>query len=109
MVTPKNDRTRKGITCPSTDRARLILLTDVLEHVSDDFALFSELLTRCFAGERHRLVRMAQGAPITPYRQGVSLIALLQRGEGVVAPRQKPDFVAEDAFDPTAERALASV
>jgi SAM-dependent methyltransferase len=35
---------------PVMQRARLILLTDVLEHVSDDFALFSELLAAAEPG-----------------------------------------------------------
>jgi SAM-dependent methyltransferase len=183
-------------------RARLILLTDVLEHVADDFALFSELLaaaqpgtyflltvpadlslwsehdqsfghyrrydmqrfeqiwqglsvtplfashynsrlysavklvrrwnryrgraageagtdfvlpnrvvnailTRCFAGERHRLVRLANGQRIAPFRSGVSLIALLQRADGPVAPRQKPLDVPLDRYNPAAELVTA--
>ena len=32
------------------ERARLVLVTDVLEHVSDDFALFSELLAAARPG-----------------------------------------------------------
>jgi SAM-dependent methyltransferase len=188
---------------PIMDRARMVLLTDVLEHVSDDFSLFSELLaaarpgtfflvtvpadlalwsehdkafghyrrydrerfeqiwrglpvaqrfvshfnsrlypvvktirgwnrwrgrtggvagtdfslpgplsnfllTRCFGGERHRLVRLAQGEVVTPYRTGVSLIALLQREAGSVEPRSKPEDVACDYFDPAAELVTAS-
>jgi SAM-dependent methyltransferase len=184
------------------DRARLILLTDVLEHVADDFALFSELLaaarpgayflvtvpadpllwsehdrsfghyrrydmqrfeqiwhglavtpvfasyfnsrlygvvktirrynrwrgrtggaagtdfvlpgpltnhllSRFFAGERHRLARMAQGEPLAPYRVGVSLIALLRREVGPVERRLKPLNLAGDDYDPAAELVTA--
>jgi trans-aconitate methyltransferase len=184
------------------DRARLVLLTDVLEHVPDDFALFSELLAaarpgtyflltvpadltlwsehdqsfghyrrydmerfeqiwqglavkplfashynsrlypavklvrtwnrfrgrasgaagtdfvlpnrivnsllvNCFAGERRRLVRLAKGEPLMPFRSGVSLIALLQREAGPVTPRQKPLDVPLDRYNPAAELVTA--
>jgi SAM-dependent methyltransferase len=184
------------------DRARLVLLTDVLEHVPDDFALFSELLAaaqpgtyflltvpadlslwsehdrsfghyrrydmqrfeqiwqglavkplfashynsrlypavklvrrwnrfrgraagaagtdfvlpnrivnsllaNCFAGERHRLVRLVKGERSAPFRSGVSLIALLQREAGPVAPRQKPLDVPLDHYNPAAELVTA--
>jgi SAM-dependent methyltransferase len=184
------------------DRARLVLLTDVLEHVPDDFALFSELLAAarpgtyflitvpadltlwsehdqsfghyrrydmqrfqriwqglavkpllaspynsrlypavklvrswnrfrgharglagtdfvlpnrfvnsmlatCFAGERHRLVRLAKGERLAPFSSGVSLIALLQRDAGPVAPRQKPLDAPLDRYDPAAELVTA--
>jgi trans-aconitate methyltransferase len=70
-------------------------------------SLSNRLLTRCFAGERHRLARMAQGEPVTPYRRGVSLIALLRREEGRIVPRQKPGFVGRDVHDPAAELVTA--
>jgi SAM-dependent methyltransferase len=184
------------------ERARLILLTDVLEHVADDFALFSELLaaaspgtyflmtvpadpqlwtdhdkafghyrrydakrfqqvwqglavrpiftsyfnsrlygivksvrqvsrwrghaggaagtdfvlpsrpvnyllSRCFAGERHKLARMAGGEDLTPYRRGVSLITLLRRADGHVERRTKPLDLGGDLHDPAAELVTA--
>jgi SAM-dependent methyltransferase len=183
---------------PIIDRARLILLSDVLEHVADDFALFSELLAaaplgtyflitvpadrslwsehdrafghyrrydgarlaeiwqglsvrpvfvshfnarlypmvklvrswnrlrrtsageagtdfrmprpfvnrvleRTFRGEGFRLARLARGDSISPYRRGVSLMALVQREAGLIKPRRKPSHVAADSFDPTGE------
>ncbi len=183
---------------PAIERARMILLTDVLEHVADDFELFSSLLaaapigtyflitvpaelslwsehdrafghyrrydverfrriwrgysvserfvspfnsrlypvvkairtynhwrgrvggmagtdfrlpaplanyalTRCFAGERHRLARMAIGEPLRPRHHGVSLMALLRREAGPAAARSKPGDVASDHYDPAAE------
>jgi SAM-dependent methyltransferase len=66
-------------------------------------------LTRCFAGERHRLARLAQGEPLAPYRFGVSLMALLQREEGLIEPRHKPPYVAGDYHDPAAELVTADV
>jgi SAM-dependent methyltransferase len=184
------------------DRARLILLTDVLEHVADDFAMFSELLaaaqpgtyflltvpadpalwsdhdrafghyrrydaprfeqiwqglaveqifvshfnsrlyplvksiryvnrwrgrtggqagtdfvlpnplandflTRCFAGEQRRLVRLAQGQPASPYHSGVSLMALVRRESGPIARRVRPSNVTADDFDPAADLVTA--
>ena len=65
------------------------------------------ILTRCFAGERHRLVRLANGQRIAPFRSGVSLIALLQRADGPVAPRQKPLDVPLDRYNPAAELVTA--
>jgi SAM-dependent methyltransferase len=186
------------------DRARLVLLSDVLEHVADDFALFSELLaavrpgtymlvtvpaelalwsehdesfghyrrydtqrleavwqdlpvrpvfvsyfnarlypivkairrwnrlrghsggqagtdfrlpsrwvntalTRTFAGERHRLTRLAQRETVKPYSRGVSLMALIERTEGPISLRTKPESVAADYFDPAAELAAAAL
>lgn len=182
------------------ERTRLVLLTDVLEHVPDDFALFSELLAatqpgayflvtvpadlslwsehdeafghyrrydadrfaaiwnglpvrpvfvshfntrlypvvkairswnrlrgkstgeagtdfrmpspkinralaQVFAGESERLVRMAGGQVDSPYRRGVSLMALLKREAGPVEVRHKPANVVADYFDPAAQLA----
>src|SRR5690606_5818729 len=76
-----------------------------------DFTLPSRpvnhLLEQCFAGERKRLVRMALGEPLRPYARGVSLMALLQRQEGVVLPRSKPDSLPADQHDPMAALATA--
>jgi SAM-dependent methyltransferase len=182
------------------DRTRLVLLTDVLEHVPDDFSLFSELLaathpgtfflvtvpadlslwsehdeafghyrrydadrlqsiwqglpvrplfvsyfntrlyplvkairswnrlrgkslgeagtdfnmpaapvnralSRVFAGESERLVRMAAGEVAAPYRRGVSLMALVERTAGPVEVRRKPQHILADHFDPVAQLA----
>ena len=65
--------------------------------------LANRLLTACFAGERHRLVRLARGEHVARYRRGVSLIARLQRTALPVEPRSKPQGVASDYFDPVAD------
>ena len=67
------------------------------------------LLARCFAGERHKLVRLAQGKSAAPYRRGVSLKALVERGGGPLEPRKKPPGVPGDYYDPSAELVTASV
>jgi len=59
-------------------------------------------LTRCFAGERHRLANLARGESHRPYRRGVSLMALVRREAGPIEPRSKPSCVAADFFDPAA-------
>ena len=69
--------------------------------------IVNSLLANCFAGERHRLVRMANGERLAPFQSGVSLIALLQRGAGPVAPRQKPLNVPLDHYNPAAELVTA--
>jgi SAM-dependent methyltransferase len=69
--------------------------------------LGNKALTRCFAGERHRLARLAQGELLKPYSFGVSLMALVQRQEGTIEPRRKPRFVAGDQHDPAAEPVTA--
>ena len=62
----------------------------------------NRLLARTFAGEKRRLARLAGGQPTTPYRRGVSLMALLRREPGTIRPRGKPDEVSADLFDPAA-------
>lgn len=62
----------------------------------------NDLLTRCFAGEQKRLLRLARGETARPYRHGVSLIALLQREGASIVPRAKPDGVAADLYAPAA-------
>ncbi len=69
--------------------------------------LSNYLLTRCFAGERHKLVRMAHGQKLSTYRSGVSLMALLRRGPGHVETRRKPCDVMSDLYDPAAELVTA--
>jgi hypothetical protein len=66
-------------------------------------------LRQCFAGERRRLVQLARGQTATPYRRGVSLMALLERRPGAVEPRSKPSGVAADYFDPMAELQAAEL
>ena len=58
------------------------------------------LLTRLFAGERHRLLNLLSGSSTHGYRAGVSLVAVLQRREGPVEIQGKPADVAADYFDP---------
>ncbi len=69
--------------------------------------MVNSLLTNCFAGERHRLVRLAKGERVAPFSSGVSLIALLQREAGPVAARQKPLDAPLDHYDPAAELVTA--
>ncbi|MGD9722301.1 MAG: class I SAM-dependent methyltransferase [Pirellulales bacterium] len=57
-------------------------------------------LRRCFAGEGRRLAALARGRSRRPYRHGVSLMALVERGEGLIEPRRRPDFVAHDIYGP---------
>lgn len=71
--------------------------------------LTNGLLTRCFAGEQKRLTRLARGEAVRPYRQGVSLIALLQREGAPIEPRHKPEDVAADCYDPSADLVTAGV
>ena len=54
-----------------------------------------------FAGESRRLCRKLHGRGAA-YRQGVSLIALLERECGSIQVRGKPATVAIDYFDPAA-------
>ena len=76
-----------------------------------DFAmpnrLVNGLLAGCFAGERRRLVALANGTGRAPYPFGVSLIAMLQRLAGPVEPRSKPVDLALDYYDPSAELVTA--
>jgi len=70
--------------------------------------LSNYLLTRTFSGERRKLAALARGQARRPYRRGVSLMALLQRGNGAIDPRRRPSFVAADTIDPTLQPAGAS-
>ena len=71
--------------------------------------LANTLLTQTFAGERHRLVKLAEGRAVSPYRRGVSLMALIERQVGRLEPRPKPQDVAKDYHDPAAELVTAEV
>jgi hypothetical protein len=66
-------------------------------------------LAHCFAGERHKLVRLALGESTVPYRRGVSLIALVQREGGPIEPRDRPLDVAGDYYDPAAQLVTADL
>jgi hypothetical protein len=66
-------------------------------------------LTRLFAGEAKRLVNIVRGRKQTGYRRGVSLIALLERGDGLIEPRPKPANLPADPWQPGAESPRLSV
>ena len=66
-------------------------------------------LTHCFAGERHKLVRLALGESTVPYRHGVSLIALVQREGGPIEPRDKPLDLPGDYYYPAAQLVTAGL
>ncbi len=76
-----------------------------------DFALpgrlTNDLLARCFAGERHRLARLAAGGHGRPYHAGVSLMALLRREPGPIERRAKPADMPADVYDPASELVTA--
>jgi hypothetical protein len=69
-----------------------------------DFSLpaawLNRALTRVFAGERRRLARMIRDPSHRGYRRGVSLVAILERVPGEIAPRSKPAGAMADQFDP---------
>jgi SAM-dependent methyltransferase len=71
--------------------------------------LVNDVLTRCFAGEQSRLVRLAQETSRRSYGRGVSLMALLVRQRGPIEPRHKPADLASDAYNPAAELVTATV
>jgi SAM-dependent methyltransferase len=54
----------------------------------------NRLLTRVFAGESGVLLDQLAGG--RGYSRGVSLLAVLQRGEGVITPRQRPPDAPAD-------------
>lgn len=56
----------------------------------------NRFFTKIFGGESRRLLSVLEGRG-TPYRYGVSVLALLQRGEGGMVPRRRPEGVAVDA------------
>ena len=78
-----------------------------------DFALpiapANYLLTRYFAGERRRLSAMARGERRRAYPRGVSLMALVQRSEGAVESRHRPEHVARDLYDPLEQHLAGSL
>ncbi|MEX0866599.1 MAG: class I SAM-dependent methyltransferase [Pirellulales bacterium] len=67
------------------------------------------MLERIFAGEARRLGRQLEDRKAVPYRQGVSLIAVLRRTTGSIEPFVKPADIASDYFDPIAGELIAAV
>lgn len=63
-------------------------------------APLNRLLHRSFAGEEKRLLRALGRNGRSGYRRGVSLLSVLRREAGEIAPRQKPPDVAPDYYDP---------
>jgi SAM-dependent methyltransferase len=66
--------------------------------------LANRILTRVFAGERTRLRRLLMGKGQRGYATGVSLIAVVRRGEKSIPLVRKPDDVPADHYDPLAQR-----
>jgi SAM-dependent methyltransferase len=58
------------------------------------------LLETLFAGERHALIDVLRGHRDDGYTGGVSLMAVLQRGEGEISHGLRPADVAADPYDP---------
>lgn len=63
-------------------------------------APLNRFLRRTFAGEAARLLAVANGGARRPYPTGLSLMALLRRGEGPVEPRSRPAAVPADRHGP---------
>jgi SAM-dependent methyltransferase len=60
------------------------------------FSLLNQFFAKTFAGESKRLLAVLQGRG-TPYRYGVSVMALLRRTEGNIVPRAWPEGFPKDA------------
>ena len=69
-------------------------------------AALNAVLQTIFAGESRKLVSALHSGKRLPYRQGVSIVAVLRRGEGDVAPRTRPADVTPDYYDPVGKRYL---
>ena len=71
----------------------------------DDFAVgpavINGSLRRIFGGESGRLLRRLDRGGPPAYRRGVSLVAVLRRDAGELAPRVRPLEVPADLHDPT--------
>jgi SAM-dependent methyltransferase len=59
------------------------------------------LLARTFAGESDRLLALARDGSGRPYRTGLSLMALLERGDGPIQARSRPSHVPPDRHIPS--------
>ena len=78
-------------------------------HESDlkiPLAPLNAMLHTTFAGESRKLSKALRRGDAMPYRQGVSLIAILRRGKGKIVPRTRPDDAAPDFFDPVSKKYL---
>lgn len=58
--------------------------------------IINSLLRAVFAGERRRLLKMWRHPESPGYRTGVSVMAVLRRGEGKIELRSRPSFVGAD-------------
>ena len=61
-----------------------------------------------FAGESRKLARALRHDIPMPYKQGVSLLAVLRRGADEIAPRSRPEDAARDYFNPVSKQYLNS-
>lgn len=62
-------------------------------------APINNMLANLFSGESRRIVECVKGNS-RGYRRGVSLLAVLRREQGILAPRSRPDDVEPDIYDP---------
>ena len=78
-------------------------------HQSDlkiPLAPLNAMLHRIFAGESRKLVRGLRGQQEMPYANGVSLIAILERGSREIVPRTRPAAADRDYYDPVTKTYL---
>jgi hypothetical protein len=61
---------------------------------------FNRILGAVFASERVRIVRALRQGQGPIFRRGVSLLAVLERSPGAVAPRVRPEDEAPDSHQP---------
>ncbi len=80
-------------------------------HAGTDFRVppppLNQLLRWTMTRESRRLLRLVRGERATPFRSGVSLMALVRREPGACVVRGKPAGTAADYFDPQGQRASA--
>ncbi len=67
----------------------------------------NQILRSVFAGERKRILRTLDGSSAATRMRGVSLMAVLRRGAGVIDVQTKPE-AATDFFDPVAGEYLST-
>jgi len=67
----------------------------------------NRVLESLFAGEQTQLQQILTGRRTGTVRNGVSLIALLRRRTGQIAPRAKPADLARDYYDPATRQYLS--
>ena len=63
-------------------------------------------LRAVFSGESRKLLRAMRRKKNMPYRQGVSLLAVLRRGSSDISPRTRPSDAPPDYFDPVGNKYL---